>query len=463
MVSVSGLLSTGLLLSGRSVFQDIATPEQASTDSNNIFRYLGGSAPYIQRQGYGISTDIPEGCTLEQVQLYSIHVERFPTVNGGKVLELIYEKLQNYNQTFNGDLSFLNNGYTYFVEDSSYYALSTSPQNSKSTFAGTTNALRHGATFRSRYGTLYDTNSTLPVFSSNSARVLETARYFARGFLGDEFDESNTVKFNVISEGKESGINTLTPRRGCPKYDDSVFEYISDRCNTSYLNGIAERLEKQNPGLNLTASDAYSLFDWCAYEINVRGSSPFCNIFTNKELLQFSYGDDLEQYYTDGPGNPQNKFVGGILVNASLELLKDNTNSNKIWLSFAHSADLAVYLAALGLFDINEDLPTDYIPFPNPYSHASIAPQGARIYTEKYQCNNESYVRYLVNDAVVPISKCADGPGFSCKLDDFEDYVNDRIGGFNFTEVCGLNSSYPTEVSFYWDYKDVTYDAATKL
>ena len=85
MVSVSGLLSTGLLLSGRSVFQDIATPEQASTDSNNIFRYLGGSAPYIQRQGYGISTDIPEGCTLEQVQLYSRHVERFPTVNGGKV------------------------------------------------------------------------------------------------------------------------------------------------------------------------------------------------------------------------------------------------------------------------------------------------------------------------------------------------------------------------------------------
>ncbi|RCK62482.1 Acid phosphatase PHO11 [Candida viswanathii] len=463
MVSVSGLLNGGLLLSGPGVFQGVASPQQASNEADNILRYLGGSAPYFQRQGYGISTDIPEGCTIEQVQLYSRHVERFPTVSLGRRLEALYERFQNYSQPFSGDLSFLNDGYTYFVDDSSNYALSTSPENSQSVYAGTTNALRHGASFRARYGSLYDANSTLPVFSSNSARVLETSRYFARGFLGDDFEEGRTVKFNVISEDEESGVNTLTPRRGCPRYDDLAFEYIAERYNTSYLNGIAERIESQNPGLNLTADDAYELFDWCAYELNVRGYSPFCGIFTNRELLQFSYGDDLEKYYTDGPGNPQNRFVGSILLNASLALLKDDTNPNKVWLSFAHSADLAVYHAALGLFDIAEDLPTDYIPFPNPYSHASIAPQGARIYTEKLGCGGESYVRYIVNDAVTPISTCADGPGFSCKLDDFEDYLNERIGGYNITEECGLNSSYPTEVSFYWDYDDVVYDSATKL
>ena len=58
-----------------------------------------------------------------------------------------------------------------------------------------------------------------------------------------------------------------------------------------------------------------------------------------------------------------------------------------------------------------EDLPTSYIPFPNPYVHSSIVPQGARIYTEKLQCGNDAYVRYIINDAVVPIPKCATGPG----------------------------------------------------
>ncbi|RCK59087.1 Acid phosphatase PHO11 [Candida viswanathii] len=434
MVSVSGLLNGSLLLSGPGVFQGIASPQQASNEADNIFRYLGGSAPYFPRQGNGVSTDIPEGCTIEQVQLYSRHVEHFLTVSLGRRLEALYQS---------GDLTFLNYWYTYFVDDRSNYALSTSPENSQSVYAGTTNALRHGASFRARYGSLYDANFTLPVFSSNSARVLETSRYFARGFLGDDSEEGRTVKFNVVLEDEESGVNTLTPRRSCPRYDLAF--------------------EAKNRGLNLTADDAYELFDWCAYELNVCGYSPFCGTFTNRELLQFSYGDDLEKYYTDGPSNPQNRFVGSILHNASLALLKDDINPNKVWLSIAHSDDLAVYHAALGLFDIAEDFPTDYIPFPNPYSHASIAPQGARFYTEKLGCGGESYVRYIVNEAVTSISTCADGPGFSCKLDDFEEYLNERIGGYNITEECGLNSSYPTEVSFYWDYDDVVYDSATKL
>ena len=34
-------------------------------------------------------------------------------------------------------------------------------QNSEGTYAGTTNALRHGAAFRAKYGSLYKENSTL--------------------------------------------------------------------------------------------------------------------------------------------------------------------------------------------------------------------------------------------------------------------------------------------------------------
>ena len=460
MVAVSKLINGGLLLAGQSVFQDVATPQQASVQSYNILNFLGGSAPYIQRQGYGISTDIPQGCKLEQVQLLSRHGERYPTTNKGKAFEAIYKKLESYNETFRGDLAFLNDGYTYFVKDKFWYDKETSPKNSKGPYSGTDNAMRHGATFRSRYGSLYDVNSTLPVFSSNSGRCYETSRYFARGFLGDDFEEDKTVKFSILDEDEESGLNTLTPRHSCPNYNELAFDDVAERYNTSYLNDIAGRLEDQNPGLNLSTSEVENLFQWCAYEINVRGSSPFCDLFTNEEFVRYSYSNDLSNYYSNGAGNNFTRIAGSPLLKASLALLKDNTNSNQIWLSFTHDTDLEIFHSSLGLLEPAEDLPTDYIPFPNPYVHSSIVPQGARIYTEKYQCeDDESYVRYIINDAVVPIPKCATGPGFSCKLDDFENYVNERIGDIDFVEQCGVNSSYPSELTFYWDYQNTTYDA----
>ena len=59
----------------------------------------------------------------------------------------------------------------------------------------------------------------------------------------------------------------------------------------------------------------------------------------------------------------------------------------------------------------------------------------------------------------MPIPKCATGPGFSCKLDDFENFVKERIGDVDFVKQCGVNSTYPSELTFYWDYKNVTYNA----
>ncbi|KAI3406432.2 hypothetical protein KGF56_000913 [Candida oxycetoniae] len=458
MVSVSNLVNSGLLLVSPNIYADVATPEQASVQKYNILNFLGGSAPYIANEGYGIDTAIPNGCKLEQVQLFSRHGERYPSKGLGKQLEAIYSKFQNYNGTFKGDLSFLND-YVYFVHDKKYYEKETTPQNSEGTFAGTTDALRHGATFRAKYGSLYKENSTLPVFSSNSRRCYETSRYFARGFLGDNFYENKTVKFNILDEDESSGANTLTPINSCSNYNYSASDLDPSDYNTSYLEPIVERLTKPNPGLNLTTKDVQHLFSWCAFELNVNGSSPFCNLFTNEEYIRSSYATDLGYYYSYGPGNYLSATVGSTLLDASLRLLKDTSSENKIWLSFAHDTDLEIFLSAVGLFKPDGDLPVDYIPFPNPYVHSSIVPQGARIYTEKFSCSGESYVRYLVNDAVIPIQSCATGPGFSCKLDDFEEYVNGNIGDSNFIDDCGIEPSVPQNLTFYWDYKNTTYNA----
>lgn len=76
MVSFSKILHSNLLLVSQSIFQDVATPQQAATDQYSVINFLGGSAPYKQGSRYGISTDIPEKCTVEHVQMISRHGEK---------------------------------------------------------------------------------------------------------------------------------------------------------------------------------------------------------------------------------------------------------------------------------------------------------------------------------------------------------------------------------------------------
>ncbi|KAK6462584.1 secreted acid phosphatase [Scheffersomyces coipomensis] len=459
MVSISNLINSGLLLVSQNIYQELATPQQAATENYNIINFLGGSAPYIQRDGYGIDVGLPDGCEYQQVQLLSRHGERFPSISDGAKFEPIYKKFQNYNKTFTGDLEFLNS-YTYFVSDSNLYEKETTPSNSQGLYAGVTVALKHGAYFRAKYDALYNDNITLPIFTSNSGRVYQTSNYFARGFLGDTFDEDDNVQFNIISESGTFGANSLTPREGCNAYNSSANSSISAEYNTTaYLKPIADRLVAQNPGLDLTKSDVSELFSWCAYEINVRGASPFCDLFTNEEFIRNSYETDVTDFYKQGPGNNLSSTIGSSLLNASLTLLKNDSAEQKIWLSFTHDTDLELFHAALGILEPKELLPTSYIPFPNPYVHSSIVPQSARVYTEKYQCSNTSYVRYIVNDAVIPIPQCNSGPGFSCEFSEYETYINNRIGGIDFAENCALNSSQPQSVSFYWDWTTANYSA----
>lgn len=76
MVGWTKLLSAGLIFNP--LYDTVAAPQLSATDNLNFVRYLGGSGPYVQNAGFGISQDIPPQCTIEQVQLLMRHGERFP-------------------------------------------------------------------------------------------------------------------------------------------------------------------------------------------------------------------------------------------------------------------------------------------------------------------------------------------------------------------------------------------------
>lgn len=63
---------------------------------------------------------------------------------------------------------------------------------------------------------------------------------------------------------------------------------------------------------------------------------------------------------------------------------------------------------------------------------------------ERLSCggSNEKYVRILLNDAVYPLPSCKDGPGQSCALGTYVDYVKNKYAkSGNWAENCNITTT----------------------
>lgn len=461
--TLSRLLTSSLLLHGLEAF---AIPVKKSFDidkigtQESIFPFLAGAGPYFSYpENYGIPIEPPNKCELKQIQLIARHGERYPTTSKGAKLLSLWKSLQQYPKSFNGSLSFLND-YQFFIENEDVLEMETTIDNSVNAinpYTGEMDAKKHAREFLSLYEDLLDEKKEFAVFAASSERVHDTAQFFIDS-LGSRYN----VSLQTISEEPSSGANTLSAGYSCPAWDEDQYSNITEKYSTQYLIDIASRLNFENKGLNITANQANMLFTWCAYELNARGYSDMCNIFTREELIHYSYQDDLTSYYQDGPGYPLIRAVGSNLFNASVKLLQESEHlDQRVWLSFTHDTDILNYLTTVGLFDNGKKLDPSYVPFRDLIFHKSwIIPQGARVYTQKFQCENNTYVRYVVNDAVIPIESCSDGPGFSCEANNFYQYAEERMANMNFFQACNTSSvSNITDLTFYWDWKMTNYNA----
>ncbi|SCU77222.1 LAFA_0A00276g1_1 [Lachancea sp. 'fantastica'] len=461
------MLVGAIFLSGLYAVDAVAIPKNLKADLFNIgtqehlFPFLAGSGPYFPYpESYGIPIEPPSGCELSQIQLLARHGERYPSKSKGKKLIKTWNKIQSYANNFNGSLSFIDEDYEFFIQNLDDLEMETTVQNSVNAinpYTGEMDAKKHAQEFVAQYADFLEANREFAVFAASSKRVHDTAQYFIDS-LGDKFN----VSLNVVSEDPSSGANTLSPGYACPAWNPDENDDILGNYSTAYLKELAGKLNKENRGLNLTTSDAYNLFDWCAFELNARGYSEICNVFTAEELIHYSYYNDLEAFYQDGPGYPLIQAVGALYFNASVKLLKQSEKlDQKVWLSFTHDTDILNYLTTVGLFDNGKNLDPSRIPFTDQVFHKSwLIPQGARVYTQKYQCSNDSYVRYVVNDAVIPLKNCSDGPGFSCKAEEFYEYAEKRVANQDFFEACNVSSvSNTTELTFFWDWNTTHYNA----
>ena len=76
----------------------------------------------------------------------------------------------------------------------------------------------------------------------------------------------------------------------------------------------------------------------------------------------------------------------------------------------------------------------------------------APFYPNHVYCEEQTYdtfVRVNVNDGIVAIPGCDSGPGSSCPLDEFAEWVSKRGEGFEkFGRICGLAEDSAERITF---------------
>jgi acid phosphatase len=219
---------------------------------------------------------------------------------------------------------------------------------------------------------------------------------------------------------------------------------------STYLPAISDRLSIHNPGFNFTDAEIYSMQEICGFETTVRGSSPWCQVFTHSEWRSFEYARDVIHYYRAGPGTPYSRAMGWLWLNATTNLLLEGPQSaGPFYFSFVHDGDIVPMLTALGLFEDAKDLPVDRIKEDRQWKTSQVTPMGGRILFERMTCPTGLYVRFNVNDGIVPLKGCDDGPGSSCALDAFAEYVKARgQDAGDFRKICGLGKDAPRALTF---------------
>jgi|SRR6267154_3220925 len=126
--------------------------------------------------------------------------------------------------------------------------------------------------------------TTDTILSSDSERVIESARWFALGFFGLDAD----VRILTVNN-KDDLVSWITPAPGpaCPKFDYSFGAEATLTWSKNYLPAITDRLNMLLPGVGFTDDDIHGALFACAYDLAAHGVAPWCGVFQPDELANF--------------------------------------------------------------------------------------------------------------------------------------------------------------------------------
>ncbi|KAI5194419.1 phosphoglycerate mutase-like protein [Aureobasidium subglaciale] len=445
-------------------------------DKFDITKYWGNLSPWysVSSADYGLPEAnplIPEGCTINQMLLLYRHGARYPTSGAGP--STFAQKVHNATASgFNvtGDLTFLAD-WTYKLG-----AELLTP-------FGRSQNFQLGVEYRQLYGELlnnFTEQDALPVFRTQSQdRMVKTAENFAAGFFGVP-EYLNQVNIEILVENSTVN-NSGAPYEVCPNSNiatrGSIGSTVANKFANNAFNATLARLNSQVSGaLNFTATDAIEMLQLCSYETNALGYSKFCGLFSEEDFINYEYYYDLSFYYNNGPGSPVSAAQGkGFLqewlarfthtypdATSALNKTFDNSSTyfplnQSIYADATHEVVVLDTLTAFNLTALFNGPPLSATgnQGSNTFVASKLVPFATHFTTQIMTCpsrNQTKQIRFLVNDAVVPVSDshagCPVDKDGLCPFDTMVNVLQKRVAEINYNYDCFGNYTASAGVNY---------------
>ncbi|GAA5964145.1 hypothetical protein JCM8115_005361 [Rhodotorula mucilaginosa] len=327
------------------------------------------------------------------------------------------------------------------------------------------------------------------VWSASSGRDVDTSKAWVRGAFPhwqegkDGEGDSQVVKLVAVPNKDPNWSNSLTPHKICDAFTKEAGKPEAQAWLNTYGPPIVERLNGLVNGISFELNDVIAMQMLCGYETVIydRRTSAFCSnaLFQDDEFRSFGYWNDLHYHAFVGYGSKVAPYLGAQWLNVSTHNLlsayapkhphpdpipttllgklaaffksklpaptlpPDATHTQLLFPYFTHREEPPVALVALGLWNTTtEQLPTDSMPKDRLWKTSHLLPFLGHVAIERLSCDappqhsslttaargrKEEYIRVMVNGAPQPLGECQDGPGGSCKMDEFAQFVERRM------------------------------------
>lgn len=310
-----------------------------AASSFDIYEHLGNLSPYFSPENTpaDLLSGIPDTCTVDRAFYIGRHGSRQPISGEIEVIQALGYYTGNNTQLFSNprgavppDFAFLTKGWksTFGINDLSA--------------PGRLELFSHGVNFHLAYPQLH----TETLLVGGQDRVVESAQWFAAGFFGRDVNQTATL--DVIGENNKTK-SWITPMDRCDSWEYSSGNDLVEEWGAIYLPRIATRINKvlapTFPGVNFTAANMHGALWACAYGTAVygKGNAPWCNVFEDREILDFEYELDLLMRGAFGYGLPsgQGPVLGSLLVsNVTAFMQANGSAAQNLSLNFAHDTTI---------------------------------------------------------------------------------------------------------------------------
>ncbi|KAJ9477254.1 putative Constitutive acid phosphatase (putative) [Pseudozyma hubeiensis] len=331
---------------------------RSSSDGFVLEHHLGNLSPYFDAPVPShLSLGVPSGCHVSQVSLIHRHGSRGPISQEiGTIRNLSYY-LNNHTSLLTSPRSPPPRKLAFLSQNGGGWSSDNLHQDDL-TAVGRRELFDHGVQMKLDYP---HHNTTL-FLAGQQDRVVESAQWFAAGYLGKDANSTGTL--DVISES--IGVKSyITPMETCKNWTYSSGGKPVEQWGNVYLPPIARQLNKEVekvwPGLSFTEDDVHGMLWACAYELASKGNvgkSNWCGVFEKEQFEQFEYELDLLMRGAFGYGLPNGsgQVMGSLFVSnltqrlTQPEMFKEpNGDQRTLFFDFAHDTTIDLILTTLGL------------------------------------------------------------------------------------------------------------------